>query len=444
MTVSRALVLLLVSACSGPTTVPVQSSPAQGAVPAADTSPTTAPKPTGKAEKAAERRTWRYQLEQVDKAIASSTKAAEGVSNSALALEQVATHYLSRARLTGDYADYKHAEELIDAAFTVHDTAFGPWKTRAQLNYTLHRMDRIEADLEQAKILESGKPGARSGQLLFAGKLAFQRGKYAEAKSLYEESLAIEQGSANLSAMAEYEWKTGNFDRGEELYVQADGKYHAPPTEPHAWNHLMRGLMDLDRGRYHEALVHYNEAATWLVGYWLVDEHVAEVLTLTGKTEEAKALYLDIITRTNNPEFMDAMAGILRDEGKSEESNAFVARARERYEALLAMYPEAAYGHALDHYLEFGEDVAFVVDLAEKNHALRPNAEAKILLTHAYLKAERAKDAQRVIEEALGTPWSSADLHEAAAAVYTTLGDTANADAQIAKAKAINPRIMGG
>lgn len=441
----RAFLLLLATSCANPGGASPTTEVAQAKVasdtPAPDV-PAKAPRTT-KADKEKQRRTWRYQLDQVDVAIASATKDAERQVNSAMALDRIASHYMTRARLTGDYADYKQAEELIERAFEVHDASFGPWKARAQLNYTLHRMDRIDADVEQARIVDGGKPSAIAGQRLFAGKLAFQRGKYAEAKALYEESVSIEKGSANLAALAEYEWKTGNFDRAEELYVESDGKYHAPPTEPHAWNHLMRGLMDLDRGRYDEALAHYREAASWLDGYWLIDEHVAEILTLTGKLDEAKKLYLDIIERTNNPEFMDAMAGILAEEGKAEESKAYVARARARYEELLAMYPEAAYGHALDHYLEFGDDAAFVVDLAEKNHNLRPNAEAKILLTQAYLKAERPRDAKVVIDEALATPWRTAELHEVAAAVYAALGETGKRDEQLALAKAINPHVGG-
>ena len=94
---------------------------------------------------------------------------------------------------------------------------------------------------------------------------------------------------------------------------------------------------------------------------------------------------------------------------------------------------------AVDHFLEFGEDPARTVALAEANHTLRPNAEAKEALALAYLGAGRAADARRVIEEALATPFVSASLHMAASEVYGALADTERADQQRALAVTINP-----
>jgi len=242
--------------------------------------------------------------------------------------------------------------------------------------------------------------------------------------------------------MAFYKWGVGEFDTADALYQEALDAYHGKSMEPIAWMHLQRGLMDLARGRYEDALAHYRESETWLRGYWLIDEHIAEVTLLLGKPEEAKALYLDIIERTNNPEFMDAMAGVLLEEGKKDEAAAYVAKADARYRELMAKFPEAAYGHALEHYLEFGEGAKLVVELAEKNHALRPNTDAKVLLAQAYLKAERVPDAKKVIEEALATPWNTADLHATAAKVFRAAGDATKADDELAKAKAIDPHAQ--
>ncbi|HET6585163.1 MAG TPA: hypothetical protein VFG69_17015, partial [Nannocystaceae bacterium] len=386
----------------------------------------------------AETHTWAFQLSALDQRIAGAKQVAEANRSSFLALDRVAGLYLERARFTGDYDDYAQAESFIDRAFTVNETGFGPFMTRARLDYTLHRMDRVDADFAEAQTTIVDDE-VRSGFALFAANIALQRGRYAEALAGYEASLALERNAGNLPALAFYRWGTGDVAAADALYVEALAAYHGKSLEPPAWMHLQRGLMDLSRGAYDEALAHYREAESFLRGYWLVDEHVAEILTLTGKTEEAKALYLDVIARTNNPEFMDAMAGILLAEGKSAEGREYVARARERYEQLMARYPEAAYGHALAHYLEFGDDAAFVVELAEKNHALRPNVDAKVLLARAYLQAERTDDAKRVIGEALATPWTTADLHATAAKVFRAAGDATRADEQLATARAIDP-----
>lgn len=398
--------------------------------------PKEAPTPPRKPRKT---RTFADELASMDQRIESAKKVAEAQPTSHSARDRVASHYMQRARLSGDYDDYAQAEEWIAKAFALDEKGrVGPFMSRAHLNYTLHRLDRCDADFEAGQ-LGAHDNATQAGHELFAGNLALQRGHYEEALAHYEASRALDETMGNLSALANYRWGTGSFDEAESLFVTARGMYHAAPAEPLAWYDLQLGLMDLSRGRWDEALAHYREAEAVLSGWWLVDEHIAEVTLLLGKKDEARALYLDIIERTKNPEFMDAMAGLLLEEGKPDEAKGYIAQADARYRELMAKFPEAAYGHALEHYLEFGDDPAFVVDLAQKNHALRPNADAKILLAQAYLKAERVPDAKTTIDQALATPWNTADLHATAAKVYRASGDATKADAELAKAKAIDP-----
>jgi tetratricopeptide (TPR) repeat protein len=408
---------------------------ASNPVPAEDPSKAS-PEPQRKPRKT---RAFTDELASMDQRIESAKGIAEKQARSTSARDRVAGLYLQRARLSGDYGDYALAEEWIAKAFAVDETGrVGPFMSRAHLNYTLHRLDRCDADFE------AGQRGAHdnateSSHELFAGNLALQRGRYADALAHYEKSRQLDETLGNLSALANYRWGVGEYDEAESLLREAKSMYHGPTAEPLAWYDLQLGLMDLSRGRWEDALAHYRDAEAVLSGWWLVDEHIAEVTLLLGKKDEAKALYADIIERTSNPEFMDAMAGLLLEEGKADEAKVFVEKADARYRELMAKFPEAAYGHALDHYLEFGEDKAFVVDLAEKNHALRPNVDAKVLLAQAYLKAERTADAKRVIDEALATPWNTADLHATAAKVFRANGDPAKADEALAKAKAIDP-----
>ena len=79
--------------------------------------------------------------------------------------------------------------------------------------------------------------------------------------------------------------------------------------------------------------------------------------------------------------------------GRTEDAKRCIADARKIYEAQLLRFPEAAHDHALGHFLEFGDDPARTVMLAEANHRTRPNAEAKISLARAYLSAGRQGDA---------------------------------------------------
>ncbi len=348
--------------------------------------------------------------------------------------------YMQRARLSGSYDDYANAEAALERAFLRAPVGSGPFEARARLNFSLHRLPQVDEDLAKMgrRVLQDNE--YKSRLIGLTADVAFQRGQYAEARAGFERALELDREFPGLCRLAHYHWKTGSYDQAEQLYAEAESLLLARTGSSMAWLQLQRGLMDLDRGRYLEAMAHYHDADRALPSYWLVEEHKAEILTLLGQQDAALRVYHDIIARTDNPEFMDAVAGILQERGDVAGARAMIARARAAYEDQLARYPEAAYGHALGHFLEFGDDPARTLELAEANHALRPGAEAKDALAQAYLGAGRAGDAQRVIEEALATPYVSADLHMTASEVYRARGDSQRAQQQRARALTINPR----
>lgn len=440
--------LLALTACADPPApTPVRdaatpSTPPAAAEAKADPPATPSAKPAASRPPPEDQHTFEAQLALADRQVSSQLKTAKLNGRSSMAYGRVASAYLMRARLSGDWDDYAKAESFVDQAFELGaKTGYGPFMVRAQLNYTLHRLDRVDADFEQAITLPSRTPSEMFQRELFGAKVAFQRGQYDLAKRGLDSARRLQTTVSTLAALALYHWKAAQFDEAERLYAEALEIYRGTPTEPKAWVHLQLGLMDLDRGRWDEALAHYREGEALIRGYWLLDEHIAEILTLQGQTAQAQAMYRAIIERTGNPEFMDAMAGIARAAGNEAEASTWVSQARTAYEKKLAQFPEAAYGHALEHFLEFGDDPARTVTLAEKNHTLRPNVDAKRLLAEAYLGAERAKDARTIIEQALKTPMRSADLHATAAAVYAALGKDAKVTEHQDAARAINPKI---
>ena len=249
-------------------------------------------------------------------------------------------------------------------------------------------------------------------------------------------------GIAALAGLAQIHWKTGDFDSADGLHQDIAKILRRVKGEPLAWTHLQLGLMDLDRGRYEEALAHYRDADTVVPGYWLVHEHIAEVTLLLRDRALAAAIYDKVIEDTHgSPEFLDARAEMLREDGDEPGAAALIARAREAYEARLARFPEATYGHALDHFLTFGP-VDRAVDLAEKNHALRPNGEAKTKLIQAWMQAGKKAEAAVLADELAASSWRTAEGHAAIAAAWDAVGRTQEAGTQRAAALAINPRVL--
>jgi tetratricopeptide (TPR) repeat protein len=401
------------------------------------------PKKKTKAQRDEERRTFEAELRILDREREGFEKLLAKTPTNRLNHERVASIFMQRARLSGSYEDYAKAEAAIERAFdpTPGGTTY---MVRAKLHYTLHRLPEARVDFEAAKPLTMKSPDAVASIEAFEANLALQAGDDAKASTHFDASLEAKRTTANLSSVAVYHWKTGDFEKAEELFREALKGYHAKAMEPRAWIHLNLGLLDLDRGRYDDALAHYREAESFLKGYWLIDEHIAEILTLQGKVDEAKTLYLDIIGRTNNPEFMDAMAGIAFEAGEEDKGREWVAKARKRYEEQMEKYPEAAYGHALGHYIEFGEDPAFVLELAQKNYDLRPNLEAAIMLAQAHLKAGDAKAAERALGKTLKSKFKSAELYAVAAEIQQSLGREKKAKGLIAQAQAIDPTAALG
>lgn len=338
---------------------------------------------------------WSTAMTDLDAAVMHHQRRAAAEPTSWLDLERIALVHLGRAHLSGDYAEYEKAEAALESAFQRAPEGSGPFLTRARLAFTLHRLDDVEADLAAAERAILMKKSQRLAIDELRASVAFQRGDYATAKARLEAVLEERTTATALARLAQIYWKTGDFERAEALYL--DAITQTPPTnvERHAWLELMRGLLDLDRERLDDALAHYRAADSMFDGWYLIEEHIAEIHALKGAHETAREQYEDLVDRTNSPEFMDALAETYAALDRNDDAIAMRNRARQRYEAQLARFPEAAYGHALDHYLET-KDASRAVDLAEKNAAIRPNPEALEKLASAYELAGRDGDAASI------------------------------------------------
>lgn len=393
--------VLLFLACSSPELpTPSEGSEAPTTPPAADAEPPQ-PQPGGPAG-AAVARTWEAELAEVDHRLAFFEARIEARPEDTIAVGQAVSLRLDRAQLTGDYADYAKAQALLDAAFAlVQDkaAAAGPHGPAVQLDLALHRYG---AALEHLPYLRSTAE--------YQASIDFELGKYDEAGPVFEK-LATSKRPVHLSRLAVYRWKTGDMDAAERLLEEAESGYHGRFHRPEAWYHLHRGILDLERGRLDDALAHYRDAESKLSGYWLIDEHVAEIHLLKGELDEAKSMYRDLVKRTGNPEFMDRLAETLEQQGQAEQAKEVVAAARAAYDARLAQFPEATWGHALDHWLSWG-DPAEALEMARKNHENRPNGEAKLALARALAKNGKVDEARKLLAEVQASPF---DVPEVAA-----------------------------
>jgi Tfp pilus assembly protein PilF len=297
-------------------------------------------------------------------------------------------------------------------------------------DFGMHRLARAERNL--AAIEAYAVPpvfGDRAEIELIRGDIAFYRGDYDGAHARYRRAAALDPAAHVDFRMAVFHSKTGRPDLARAAFDRAERAARPLTPQVRANYELLRGVLDLDRGRLDAALTQFRRADAIFPGHWLIEEHIAEVLTLKGDYAAASRLYEDIVARTGHPEFMDALAAIARERGDKAAAQSWTRRARGAWERRLALFPEAAYGHAIDHYLDAG-DTARALDLARRSDQARPHGESKIALARALLKAGRADEARRTIDGVLATRWRTAELHAVAAEVYDALGLFAQAAAQ--------------
>ena len=304
-----------------------------------------------------------------------------------------------RAALTADFNDFRAAERAIEQAFGEVGPSEDLLLLRANFNFKLHRLDAAENDL---RVLDAATPGVEA----LRADLAFHRGRYDDARRGYAHEVDLAGKWDDYARLAYLQSRTGDFAAADRSYAQAEEQISVKEMRSYAWVELQRGLLSFERGHYDAALAHYRKADRAYSGYWLIEEHIAEVLDRLGKRGEAIALYEKIIATTHNPEYVNALARIT---GRGD----LYAEADRLNAARFALYPEAAIGHLIRDALARPTARPDLVQLAARNVALRPNAESKLLLARAFLKVNDRAAAAKLLDEIVKTtPWRTAELDE--------------------------------
>lgn len=383
-------------------------------------------------------RTYGEAMRRSDTAIANARKAAEAGADQWLMHEIHASELMARAQLSGEYRDYAAAQAALDRAFTVAVKGSGPHMMRAALDFSMHQLAAAEMQLAATDAYAvPPDPGDRAEIAAMRGDIAFYRGDYDKAWTLYDTADRLVPGSANFRR-AIFAARTGQVDLADAYLTEAEKAYRSPTPQTRSYMQLQRGILDLDRGRLDEAMAHFREADRLFPGRWLIEEHIAEVLNLQGKTAQSENLYRDIVRRTGHPEFIDALAGIAEARGDKTEAQRLYARSAKIWGGRLKLFPEATYGHAIDHCMA-RKDWPCALRLAEANHTARPYGEAKIKLASALLAKGRTKEARALIDTVLASRWRTPDLYATAAAIYAASGLTRKAGEYRSVARRMNP-----
>ncbi len=374
-------------------------------------------------------------LADTNAAIASGEATLKGPVQSALLPVEMVSLYTERARLTGNYDDYGRAEDVLARVPAQFKTSDGVCMARAKLHYSLHRLTQAKATLD-------GCPGlaGQAEDLGVRADIAFYSGRYKDAGIIYR-ALVNQTGTPQAYIrLALYHARTGSPGEALALMEAAEKRYFGGSAILHSWLALQRGLIEMDRGRYDEARALFALADERLSGYWLNEEHQAEIASLKGETPAAKRIYESVVGKTGAPEYLDALGSIEAEAGNSAVARQLFARAEAIYTERARRFPEAIAGHALEHFLSASPQPARALALAEANFRNRPHGDAAIALAKAHLLNARPGEAVRGLEQQIAQGWDTAETYWILSLAAKAAGNSVRAASAGLEATRRNPQ----
>ncbi|HET9379149.1 MAG TPA: hypothetical protein VFO40_29520, partial [Chthoniobacterales bacterium] len=208
----------------------------------------------------------------------------------------------------------------------------------------------------------------------------------------------------------------------------------------YAWVELQRGLLDFGHGRYADTWAHYRRANQAYSGYWLVDEHIAELLGAEGKFGEAVSLYEKVVARVPKPELKQAIGEIYTLMGSPSEAEPW-------YEEALVGYLQSAergqvhyYHHLADFYSHVSGRADQAVHWARKDLELRPNFATEAALAWTLYRDAQISNALDLINQALSSGVKDAQIFYKAGMINLAAGRGHDGERYLEQAGQINSR----
>jgi tetratricopeptide (TPR) repeat protein len=342
-----------------------------------------------------------------------------------------------RASLTGNLKGFAEVETAIKRILHYIRRPADLYFLQANIAFKLHRLEDVKEILEMSRELRDSLPGR-----VLQADLDFQEGRYEDASKGYESIIQDDQTWDGLARLAHLKSKMGDAAVAEQLYIEAEDELTAKQMRHYAWVELQRGLIDLSHGRYEAAHAHYQQADRAYSGYWLVAEHLAELLGAQGRFDEAAALYQQVIGRLPRPEFQQALGELFTFMGKPEQAQPWLEAARAAYLESAQLGEVHYYHHLADFYADVREEGAEAVKWARQDIELRKNSWTMAALAWALYRNGQLAEALDTMERALAAGAGDAQMFFKAAEIYRANGKTNQDKLYLQKAAEFNPHYQ--
>jgi len=309
---------------------------------------------------------------------------------------------------------------------------------KAHAAFKLHKLADVQSALRAVPSIYDTDEGR-----LIRADLDFQHGRYRAAENGYLELLQRERSWGALARLAHLRGKLGDAAGADLLYEEAEDQRTAKEMRVYAWLELQRGFLDFTHGRHGEARLHYRRADVAYPGYWLVDEHIAELLGAEGKYLEAAGILERITSTIDRPDLDQAIGELYELAGQSGPALHWKERALNAYLQSAQRGEVHYYHHLVDYYTDVAEDGGEAVKWAYRDLQLRENFATQAALAWSLYRAGRFGDAVCWIDRALASGVVEALLDFRAGEIYAAAGNAIEGRNLRERALNHNPAVAG-
>jgi len=343
-----------------------------------------------------------------------------------------------KASIAGDLAGLAEIIAAVDDSITALANPGDFYLLKANAAFKLHKLADVDSALRAVPSVYDSDEGR-----LIRADLDFQHGHYQAAESGYLDVLQRERSWGALARLAHLRGRMGDATGADNLYQEAEDQLTAKEMRAYAWLEMQRGFLDFVRGRPGEAGLHYRRADAAYPGYWLVEEHIAELLGSEGSCEEAAAILERIVSTVDRPDLDQAIGELYELAGDSGCARHWEERALNAYLQSAERGEVHYHHHLVDYYADVVEDGANAVKWAYKDLQLRENFATQAALAWALYRDGQFGNAVCWIDRALASRVVDARLYFRAGEIYCAAGDKARGDELRERALKLNPAVAG-
>ncbi len=356
---------------------------------------------------------------------------------------QIATIYMTEARITGDAYYHQAAVKILDGVLKIDNNNFEAYTYKASVAMSLHRFDEARKLAEKARMLNPDNAYV-CGVLVDAN---VELGNYKEAIAMSDKMQVLKPSLESYSRASYLREIFGDYDgaiQAMNMAVQAG----AAGTESAEWARVALGDLYLQTGKLDTAKMLYESALVYRPGfpnaemglakvekakknYTAAIQHtenairiisesayvsfLGELYALKGDMDKAKSIHKDVIDMLEDAEKQQD-ENMMKHNGNRELANAYLAA------------------------IDFDKALVY----AKNDLALRPeNIDANELVAWIYyLKADYA-NAKKHADKMMATNTRNANTLYKAAKIYAKTNEAAKADAYALMAKKVNPYLDG-